>query len=83
MSSFHPHVGIRRKTEEKVHSGQMSLKNKHFIIKQEVSLSQDFSEPLLNCMLIRLSKRKKQDSDFSISDFSFTTNLSLSSPSFF
>lgn len=57
----------------------MSLENKHFIIKQEVSLSQDFSEPLLKCMFIRLSKRKKRDSDFSSSSY----HISLSLSSFF
>ena len=53
----------------------MSLENKHFIIKQEVSLSQDFSEPLLNCMFICLSKRKKQDSDFSSSFYHKSLSL--------
>ena len=53
----------------------MSLENKHFIIKQEVSLSQDFSEPLLNCMFICLSKRKKQDSDFSCSFYHKSLSL--------
>ena len=55
----------------------MSLENKHFIIKQEVSLSQDFSEPLLKCMFIRLSKRKKQDSDFSSSSYHISLSLFL------
>lgn len=56
----------------------MSLENKHFTITQGVCLSQDLSEPLLKSMSICISKRKKQDSDFSSSFHHKSLSLSLS-----
>ena len=55
----------------------MSLENKHFTITHEVSLSQDLSEPLLKSMSIGISKREKQDSDFSSSFHHKSLSLSF------